>query len=145
MKTTLGSAGSSQSAGAVRAGALRSKYVNDSVETMSPGRQVVALYDRLLLDLDRAVEAIGNGQFPAAHDAVMHAQEIVTHLYDSLDEQQWPAARSLKDIYAFVRAELIAANVDKDARKIAECRKLLTPLRDAWREAAGIVASGTGA
>jgi flagellar protein FliS len=143
MRTTLGNLGAAAPSGPARAGALRSKYVNDSVETMSPGRQIVALYDRLLLDLDRAVEAIGNAQLPAAHDCVMHAQDIVTHLYDSLDEQQWPAARNLKDIYAFVRTELVAANVDKDARKIAECRKLLTPLRDAWRDAAGIVATNT--
>ena len=81
---------------------------------------------------------------PAAHDALVHAQDIVTFLHDSLDEQQWPAARNLKDIYTFVHAELVAANVSKDAARVTECRNLLAPLRDAWREAAGIVAANAG-
>ena len=31
----------------------RNKYVSDSVTTMSPGQLIVALYDRILLDLER--------------------------------------------------------------------------------------------
>src|SRR6476620_4157814 len=126
--------------------ALRSRYANDGigVDTMSPGRQIVALYERMILDLDRAVAAIERNDVVYSHECLVHAQAIVTELHDSLDVNQWPAAVSLRDIYAFVRGELIAANVDKNIPKVQACRKLLEPLRDAWREAAGIVASGTG-
>jgi flagellar protein FliS len=124
---------------------LRFKYVNDAVDTMSPGRQIVALYDRLLLDLDRAIAAIERHDLPHAHDALVHAQAIVTQLYDSLDVAQWPAARTLAEIYAFAHGELVTANVGKDSAKIAACRDLLSPLRDAWREAAGLTPSGTAA
>src|SRR6476620_4460295 len=126
--------------------ALRSRYANDGigVDTMSPGRQIVALYDRMILDLDRAVAAIQRSDVAYSHECLVHAQAIVTELHDALDVTQWPAAASLRDIYAFVRSELVAANVDKDATKVTACRALLEPLREAWREAAGIVVSGAG-
>src|SRR4051812_48958720 len=122
---------------------LRSKYVNDAVETMSPGRQIVALYDRLVLDLDRAIDAIAKRDLPAAHDGLVHAQAILAELHDSLDVGQWAGGQALRDLYGFVRTELVAANVDKDAARVQACREVVTPLRDAWREAAGIVSSGT--
>ena len=124
---------------------LRSKYVSDSVETMSPGRMIVALYDRLLLDLDRATEAIGANRAPEAHEQLVHAQQIVTALYEALDAEQWLPGRTLKDLYLFLYQELVSANVDKDAARVTECRKLVAPLRDTWYEAAGITQGGGAA
>jgi flagellar protein FliS len=123
---------------------LRSKYVSDSVETMSPGRMIVALYDRLLLDLDRAQAAVGLNDLARAHDCLVHAQAIVNELHDALDHERWPAARSLANLYRYAHAELVAANVGKDVARVRAVRDLLQPLRDAWHEASGIVASGTG-
>src|SRR4051794_22819603 len=120
---------------------LRSKYVTDSVETMSPGRIIVALYDRCLLDLDRAVSGIEHDNLVATHAALVHAQAIINELTDALDVERWPAARQLISLYQFVNAELVVANVSKDAARIFECRQLLAPLRDAWYEASGAIGS----
>jgi flagellar protein FliS len=118
---------------------LRNRYVSDAVETMSPGRLIVALYDRLALDLERAEAAIGNRDIAAAHHALVHAQEIVWELLGSLDPARWPPAVGLGELYRFIVNELITANVKKDAAKVVACRELIEPLRDAWRQAAGIV------
>jgi flagellar protein FliS len=119
----------------------KNKYVRDSLQTMSPGRMIVALYDRVILDLDRAEAAITAWDVFGAHSALMHAQEIVDLLYTSLDTKQWPAGTQLLTVYRTVAAELVAANVSKDLERVRTCRTLLTPLRDAWRQAAGIVAA----
>jgi flagellar protein FliS len=74
---------------------LRSKYVTDAVDTMSPGRMIVALYDRLLLDLDRAHAALEQHDPARAHECLVHAQAILHELHDALDHDRWPAARSL--------------------------------------------------
>ena len=124
---------------------LRSKYVNDSVDTMSPGRMIVALYDRLLLDLVRGEQAIAANDIPATNEHLTHAQAIVMSLYESLDVERWPGGRNLGALYLFVQTELMSANVEKSATKVTSCRELLQPLRDAWREAAGIVPSSDGA
>ena len=55
---------------------LRDRYKTDSVETMSPGRLIVALYERLLLDLQRGVEAIVREDVAATHASLVHAQDI---------------------------------------------------------------------
>jgi flagellar protein FliS len=120
---------------------LRNRYVTDSVETMSPGRLIVALYDRALLDLDRARTAIEGNDIGAAHDALVHAQDIVFELLHNLDTSRWPAGKQLASVYQFVLEELVAANVRKDISHVATCVQLLEPLRDAWRQAAGIAGS----
>jgi flagellar protein FliS len=118
---------------------LRAAYVSNSVDSMSPGRAIVALYQRLTVDLERAEQAIIDGDASTAHECLIHAQSIVTELHDSLDADRWPSARGLKDIYVFLLFELVAANVEKDATKVAACHTLVLPLRDAWTEVAGII------
>jgi flagellar protein FliS len=125
--------------------AARSKYQSDSVHTMSPGQLIVALYDRILLDLDRTLTAIAANDVYGAHTALVHAQEIVYELLTSLDLKQWPGGASLAAVYRHVQTALIEANVNKDPVPVRACREMLVPLRDAWREAAGIVAPSSAA
>ena len=55
---------------------------------MSPGRMIVALYERLAVDLERA-RAGDRGVGPAtAHECLLHAQSIVSELHDTLDVEQ---------------------------------------------------------
>jgi flagellar protein FliS len=119
--------------------AARSKYRSDSVHTMSPGQLIVALYDRTLLDLERALTAIAGNDIEGAHTALVHAQEIIHELHTSLDLKGWPGGASLAAVYGHVQTLLVQANVYKDPEPVRACREMLVPLRDAWREAAGIV------
>jgi flagellar protein FliS len=123
---------------------LRAAYVSNSVDTMSPSHMIVALYDRLAVDLDRARQAIVDADPSTAHECLLHAQSIVSELHDSLDIEQWPAGRGLKDVYVFLLFELIGANVDKDAARVASCQALVAPLRDAWTTALGAAANPAG-
>ena len=122
---------------------LRDRYRNDSVQTMSPGQLVVALYDRLLLDLHRAVTAIETSDLSRGHECLVHAQTIVAELDDSLDVDAWPAGQGLSDLYKFVQSQLIGANLAKEVGPVRECNLVVEPLRDAWREAAGAVVAQT--
>lgn len=123
---------------------LRAAYVSNSVGAMSPGHMVVALYERLAVDLERAQQAIVDADPATAHECLLHAQAIVSELHDSLDVEQWPAGRNLKDIYVFLLFELVAANVEKDAARVASCHALVAPLRDAWGTALGTTTTPTG-
>jgi flagellar protein FliS len=101
----------------------------------------------VILDLDRAEAAIAAADIFGAHSSLMHAQEIIDELYTTLDVKQWPAGAQLLAVYRTIAAELISANVTKDAERVRTCRALLTPLRQAWRDAAGAVmteGAGTG-
>ncbi len=122
---------------------LRQRYVADSVEVMSPARIVVALYDRLWMDLHRGAKAVDEGAIETANRELTHAQRVVEQLQAALDTKAWPGARNLHDLYSFVLAQLVTANVKKDRRRIETCIAIVEPLRDAWKQAARD-ATGTG-
>jgi len=123
--------------------ALRSRYLAETVATASPGQLLVMLYDRLVLDLTQAEEALRAGDRPAASERLIHAQDIVSELRGSLDVTVWDGAAGLAQLYGYLFSLMIKANVRADADLVVECRGLVEPLRDAWREA--LVATRTAA
>jgi flagellar protein FliS len=122
---------------------LRARYMRDSVATASPQQLLVMLYDRLALDLERAEQAMVDADRERAHEQLTHAQEIVLELRASLNADVWEGGPRLAALYGWLITELIQANVKQDVRRVRDCRKVVEPLRDAWREAAmSLAASG---
>jgi len=117
------------------------RYLQDSVSTASPGKLLVMLYDRLIMDLHQGEEALRAGHREQANDKLNHAQEIILELRTTLDVDAWAGAPGLANLYGFLLTELIGANIARDATRVASCRALLEPLRDAWREAAALAAA----
>jgi flagellar protein FliS len=116
--------------------AARSRYATDNLATASPARLLVMLYDRLVRDLVLAEQATREGRFATSSAELVHAQAIVLELRTNLKPDLWDGAAGLSSLYTWLYSELLTANVRKDADKIATCRALVEPLRDAWREAA---------
>jgi len=121
---------------------LRDRYLQDSINTASPGKLLLMLYDRLVLDLMKGEEALRGDDREQAHERITHAQEIVLELRTSLDVEAWSGAPALANLYGWMLTELIGANIAKDADRVAACRALVEPLRDAWREAAAAAVAG---
>ena len=119
---------------------LRDRYLQDSVNTATPGKLLVMLYERLVLDLVHGEEALRGGDREQANERITHAQEIVLELRATLDVDTWAGAAGLAGLYGFLLTELIQANIRRDPDKVAACRTLVEPLRDAWREAAAAAA-----
>lgn len=113
----------------------RQQYLEQQVASASPERLVTMLYDRLLVDIDRARAAQDAADWSAAGQHLLHAQQIVTQLSASLTDV-WDGAADLRSLYTYLNGRLIAANVTRDAAGTAECRDLVAPLRDAWHQAA---------
>lgn len=121
--------------------AVRNRYVQDAVSTVSPARLVTMLYDALSKDLSLAEQALANRDLQTAHERLIHAQDIVLELQSGLDVTKWDGAAGLMSLYNFLYQQLIDANVRKDITKIVAVRKTVEPLRDAWHQAATAVAS----
>ena len=119
---------------------LRARYMGDTVATASPQQLLVMLYDRLALDLQRAEEALVAGDREVSHAQLLHAQEIVLELRASLQVDVWDGGPRLAALYSWVLGELMKANVKGDVRRVRDCRQVVEPLRDAWREAAASLA-----
>jgi flagellar protein FliS len=114
---------------------MRARYLADSIATASPAKLLLMLYDRLVLDLSQAEEALRGPDRAAANERLQHAQAIVIELRTSLDPSAWDGGPGLASVYTFLLTELIGTSVRADADRAAACRRLVEPLRDAWREA----------
>jgi flagellar secretion chaperone FliS len=118
------------------AASLRARYVGDAVSTASPQQLLVMLYDRLALDLDRGRSFLVDKDHAAANEQLQHAQLIVLELLTSLQVDAWEGGPRLAALYQWLHAELVSANLKKDANRVASCLQVVEPLRDAWRQAA---------
>ncbi|MFD2841655.1 flagellar export chaperone FliS [Populibacterium corticicola] len=118
----------------------REQFLHDAVMSASPARLVTMLYDRMVLDLDRATKSIETGELGGASTHLTHAQDIVQELMGTLDVNAWEGAKSLQALYLHLFSALMAANASKDIDDIKECREIIDPLRMAWHEAAASLA-----
>lgn len=114
----------------------RETYLAASVSTASPQQLLVMLCERLVLDVDRAVEALRRGESGQAHEPLLHAQEIVLELRATLKVDAWSGAAGLASLYDYLHSELVKANLTKDLKVAESCHQLAGSLRDTWREAA---------
>jgi flagellar protein FliS len=114
----------------------RNAYLGSMVSTASPARLLVLLYDRLILDLQRAHEAQTVGEHLSAGTHLLHAQEIILELQSSLDIEAWDGGGRLFGIYTWLYREMVRANVQRDLTATQSCIDLVQPLAEAWRGAA---------
>jgi flagellar protein FliS len=114
----------------------RDTYLAASVSTASPAQLLVMLCDRLSLDLQRASSALEGGEPAAAHEPLLHAQDIVLELNASLRAEAWDGGPGLASLYDYLLRELMTANVRKDLAATTACLRIVEDLRDTWREAA---------
>ena len=114
----------------------RSAYMNASVATAGPAQLLVMLCERLVLDVERGLEALRTGALDETNRHLVHAQDIVVELRASLQVDAWEGAPRLASIYDYVHLNLVRANVTKDADLTAHTLELVRELCSTWREAA---------
>lgn len=123
----------------------RAAYLDASVATASPARLLVMLFERLVLDVQRGLEAQRRGDFEETHRQLTHAQDIVMELQSSLKADQFKGGYDLAALYGFLHRQLVMANIRKDTSITDECLQLVTDLCDTWRQAAQQVAADPAA
>lgn len=114
----------------------RNTYLAATIQTASPAQLLVMLCERLVVDVERAADALRRGEPSEAHAPLLHAQDIVLELNSSLKTDAWDGAAGLASLYDYLYSQLIKANVSKDLATAEDCLALVGTLRDTWREAA---------
>lgn len=114
----------------------RAQLNREAILSASPARLLTMLYDRLLLDLNRAEAAQHSGEWTVASENLVHAQQIIAELISSLNPDVWDGAHGLQGLYAFATQALINANIRRDPASTRQVIGLMEPLRQAWHEAA---------
>lgn len=124
-------------------GAQRAQYSTDAVLSASPVRLLTLLYDRLLLDLERADHAAGREDWTVFSSNLQHGQAVIAELRSSLKVELWDGADGLLALYNYCTGLIVAANVARKVEGVREAIELLEPLRQAWHEAAGQLTAGS--
>ena len=91
------------------------------------------IFQRLTLDLERALHALETGQSPHTH--LIHAQDLLVALLDALDLDAWEHAPQLANIYLTIHQNLITANIEKNPTLIRDNLDIITELTQAWTQA----------
>lgn len=123
-------------------------YKETRVRTAGQGQLIIMLYDEALKQLKIAAEALAEQKsaVPAniekANKSILKTQEIITELMASLDfEAGGEIASNLFSLYSFFNRELMDANIQKNATKVANVQSLMSQLRLTWVEVVRTTAS----
>ena len=123
--------------------AMRARYNREAILSATPVRLLTMLYDRLLLDLNRAEVAQEGQDWQVASNNLIHAQAIVSELSTSLNIDAWDGGEGLFALYTYVSTAMMGANTNRDPARTRECIALLEPLRQTWHEAAEMLPAQT--
>ncbi len=113
------------------------QYRNQAIQTAPPVKIVAMLFERAILGLSRAEDAIEHRHNDAASRHLGHSTEILMELMASLDHDAGgEVAMDLERLYQFSIAHLSEAGIRKDREALAQVRTVLQPLYEAWDELA---------
>jgi flagellar protein FliS len=119
-----------------------SSYRETRITTASQGQLIIMLYGEAVRQLDQAVNLLelndsgkkDPSRIEKIGKSVVKTQEIVSELMASLDfEQGGEIASNLFSLYAWFNRELMEANIEQNARRLANVRNLINELREAWQ------------
>jgi flagellar secretion chaperone FliS len=111
-------------------------YKDNEVNTMSPGKLIVMLYDGAIRFLTIASENISNyKKYDFVNENVNRAHDIINELISSLDmEKGGDISKNLLSLYLYVKSRVLEGNVQKDPALIKEAIKILSELKSSWEE-----------
>lgn len=121
-----------------RAEEMRVRYLTEAIQTATPAGRLTMLLDALEMDLARADRAFAASplDIKVLSDLLIHAQDILLTLRDTLDTTAWDAAGHLYALYDHLYTELVRANLEKDRARNAYVADHVRQIAAAWREAA---------
>lgn len=131
-------------AATARASALYAKVgVETAVDGAEPHRLIELLFDGLIDSIVQARGAIRDRNAMLKSRALGRALRIVDEgLKAALDLRGGgELARDLDALYAYLLRRLSEANLRDDEAALDECRRLVEPLRSAWRAIAPLAQS----
>ena len=126
-------------------------YRETQIKTANQIRLIVMLYDGAIRHLNFALDAFqeGHRRYDVINTHLISAQDILSELMASLDfDKGGVIAKNLFSLYSFMNRRLLDGNLKKDPAPLAEVKKMLGDLREAWEEIStrkGLEENGTPA
>jgi flagellar protein FliS len=120
----------------------RNPYRSNDVISRSPEGLVVLLYQQLLAELRRAHRQIEEDDVEGRSRSLSRCTSILFELMGSLNhEKGGELSGRLSALYSYVIREIQETDRTRDKQRLERLVELVTPLHDAWIQAAEMTAS----
>lgn len=118
-----------------------SSYREMEIQSASPERLVVIVFEQLVVNLERARIAMDRNDIELRVTSLRRARGLVAELLATLDFEKGGAlANQLADLYQFMLYELVDIGQRKDVVTLRKIVNIATSLRDGFTMAAKSVA-----
>jgi len=124
------------------AGNPYAQYQQAQVDTASPERLLLMLYEGAIRFLNAGRKGILERKYEMAHQNIVKAQDILTEFMATLNMKDGGEfAQYLFDLYEYLNSRLTVANIQKDVAIVDEVLGFVRELHEAWVIAAKNVAA----
>jgi flagellar secretion chaperone FliS len=115
----------------------RNTYQEIAVQTSSPGKLVVMLYEGAVRFLNQSISAINAKDLALKRQSVDRAVAVIQHLQSTLDMSQGKqVAEDLDRLYTYITSRVLEGSGKLEVAPLEEAIKLLTVLLSGWEEVA---------
>ncbi|NPA52519.1 MAG: flagellar export chaperone FliS [Aquificae bacterium] len=110
-------------------------YVKTSVETASPIKQIVLLYEKVITLMKVADESIQTGDLKGKIESIYEIERVINALDSFLDfEKGGEIAQNLHMLYTFILDQMVIVNARNDVTLLRELIEIMELLREGWEE-----------
>lgn len=109
------------------------QYQRNAVQTASPAKLTLMLYDGAVKFSNIAIEALEEGNIEKAHNNIVKVQNIIVEFRSTLD-MKYPVAKDFDVVYDYVYRRLVEANMKKDKEIMEEALGHIKTMRETWKE-----------
>lgn len=109
------------------------QYANNKIATASPAELTLMLYEGAIKFCNIAILAIEQKDVEKAFENIMKVERIIEEFRSTLNFK-YPVAKDFDEVYKYVYARLVEANMTKDKEILEEVLEHLRTMRDTWKE-----------
>lgn len=120
-------------------------YKQNTVKMASKEQLLLMLVDGAVKYTKVAKLAIEKKDMARAHKELVRVQDIFTELMVTIDKSAGEVYENMYNLYDFIKAQLVQANIKKDIAIIDSVLPLIENVRDTWYEVSKAAKSAKGA
>ncbi len=108
-------------------------YIKNSVETASPLKQIILLYDKAIVTLKAVKEDIDKEDLQSKIEHISKVTDIINALDSALDfEKGGEIAKNLHMLYDFIDRSLLTVHAKNDKQLVDDLIEILENLKEGW-------------
>jgi flagellar protein FliS len=108
-------------------------YGNNRVNTATQAELTLMLYEGAVKFGNIAIEALEKKDYATVNANIQKCRNIVVELTTTLDKK-YPVANDFKQLYDYIFALLVEANMKKDMELLQRAVSELRDMRDIWKQ-----------